>query len=62
MPTIRNSLASTKLLRTVHGPLIIPAPVTAEVDYYSSNGLGVGRGEISSPISRRTIYRCLSGA
>jgi uncharacterized protein len=50
-----------ELLRTVDGPLIIPAPVTAEVDYLLGQRLGRGprRNFISDLASGRFSVACL---
>jgi predicted nucleic acid-binding protein len=50
-----------KLLRTVDGPLIIPAPVTAEVDYLLGQRLGRGprRNFIADLATGRFTVACL---
>lgn len=50
-----------KLLRTVDGPLVIPAPVTAEVDYLLGQRLGRGsrRNFIADLAAGRFIVACL---
>lgn len=50
-----------ELLRTVHGPLIIPAPVTAEVDYLLGQRLGRGprRDFIADLAAGRFTVACL---
>jgi uncharacterized protein len=50
-----------RLLRTAHGPLVIPAPVTAEVDYLLGRRLGRGprRSFISDLAAGRFIVACL---
>ena len=52
-----------ELLRIIDGPLIIPAPVTAEVDYLLDRTTGTWATAKFHRRSRRwTIYRCLPGA
>jgi len=50
-----------KLLRTVDGPLVIPAPVTAEVDYLLGRRLGRGprRDFIADIAAGRFTVACL---
>lgn len=50
-----------RLLRTTPGPLVIPAPVTAEVDYLLGRRLGRGprRSFISDLAAGRFIVACL---
>jgi uncharacterized protein len=50
-----------RLLRTVDGPLVIPAPVTAEVDYLLGQRLGRGprRSFIADLAAGRFTVACL---
>jgi uncharacterized protein len=50
-----------RLLRTVDGPLVIPAPVTAEVDYLLGRRLGHGprRSFIADIAAGRFTVACL---
>jgi uncharacterized protein len=50
-----------QLLRTVEGPLIIPAPVTAEVDYLLGQRVGYGprRNFIADLAAGRFTVACL---
>jgi uncharacterized protein len=50
-----------QLLRTVDGPLVIPAPVTAEVDYLLGRRLGPGprRSFIADIAAGRFTVACL---
>jgi predicted nucleic acid-binding protein len=50
-----------ELLRTVGGPLIIPAPVTAEVDYLLGQRVGLGprRNFIADLAAGRFTVACL---
>ncbi len=49
------------LLRTVEGPLVIPAPVTAEVDYLLGHRVGRGprRNFVADLAAGRFIVACL---
>jgi predicted nucleic acid-binding protein len=49
------------LLRTVEGPLVIPAPVTAEVDYLLGQRVGRGprRNFVADLAAGRFIVACL---
>lgn len=53
-----------ELLRTVDGPLIIPAPVTAEVDYLLGQRVGRGprRNFIADLAAGRFTVACLGGS
>jgi uncharacterized protein len=50
-----------ELLRTVDGPLVIPAPITAEVDYLLGQRVGRGprRNFIADLAAGRFIVACL---
>jgi len=50
-----------RLLKTVDGPLVIPAPVTAEVDYLLGRRLGRGpqRSFIADLAAGRFLVACL---